>query len=198
MKIAYINRMISLPQIGDEGYEVNGIQKQYTLGPFANGKYPQSIEEDAERQLITDAQPGDVVYTSSMVNFSRQIDGLIYTIQPLIQNGVRIVSLSDKFDSESDEGRMFIQCFYYIKRFQADARIVHRANLYKGIQTAQKTGKYVERSYNYKDFPEFDELARQLKGREITKRYMSTVLKISRPTLDRLLAQYDAEQPGRS
>lgn len=207
MVIAYINNNISLSQIPElfpnSQYEGMAIEKEYVLEKFEkaeNGKtiFPR-IEDDAEEQLINDAQPGDIVITSTLVNFSAQITGAMRVIRLLNEKNVRIMTHFEKFDSCSEQGKAFIDCFPLIQNYERNVKKERFVKHHNGIERAKKEGKFDNQGrkpIKADSLEGFDNYYSAYIDNELSKSEFARRLGISRPTLDKLIQQQKLKKGG--
>ncbi len=200
MIYGYENENIRLDQISDlykdgmfEGVKIKRYYRMPLLQRGENGRLRlPTYEEDAEEQLIHDVVVGDIVVTSTLVNFSGKITVAVRIVKLLVDKGVRVVSVLDGFDTATDDGKAFLQAMPIMQKY---GQLSHMANLTKqreGIAKARSEGKYdnaKKKEYTTADFENFDTLYQDYIAGVITKMMFATKLGISRPTLDKLLKQ---------
>jgi len=145
---------------------------------------PPKLEDDELNNLYNIVESGDIIVTSSLINFSPSTDGILSTLKMLLHKGARVISIMEEFDSDLLD-RKTLEMITVVSQ---EAQRLRRASQKKGIEAAKKAGKY-KKSIRVEDLPEFDKYYQEYLNNQITKAEMAKRLGISRPTLDRLLAQ---------
>lgn len=194
MILGFINLYIPLMQIPDalENTEFEKIvfDKFYTQQVIDNAK---AEDEKEIEKLIREAKPGDTLITSTLVNFSQAHNEMLRVIRLLIEKDVRIISLSENFDSENDEGIALIKAMPLLRSYEKNRNHVMMTKKREGIKKAQEEGKYKGRTeYELSDFSRFEAYYKAFMHREINKGEFAEKLGVSRPTLEKLLKKKGA------
>lgn len=146
-----------------------------------------------ENKMIESTSPGDIVITSTLLNFSRYLDQALKVVRFFYEKKVRVIALLEKFDSFA-ENRLMDSTIYF--DFQV-SRAVEQRNMRqnKGQQEIkekikehfQKQGR---KRFQVSDFPLFDQYFHEWENGEINKREFADKLGISMATLTRLIEEY--------
>ena len=150
---------------------------------------PPSKKDDAEQALFSRLMPGDIVITSSLTNLSSSTDGILRTLSIYLDKQVRLISILDEFDSDLID-------MYTFQLFRSVSDNVTRNRWLaqrQGIQSSQNAGNY-HKKITPDDLPTFDSYYEYIIQHTITKTEAARRLQISRPTLDKLIAQYEQER----
>lgn len=149
-----------------------------------------------ENKMIESTGPGDIVVTSTLLNFSRYLDQALKVVRFFYEKKVRVIALLEKFDSFA-ENRLMDSTIYF--DFQV-SRAVEQRNMRqnKGQQEIkdkvkehfQKQGR---KRFQVSDFPLFDQYFHEWENGEINKREFADKLGISMATLTRLIEEYVAQ-----
>lgn len=149
-----------------------------------------------ENKMIESTSPGDIVITSTLLNFSRYLDQALKVVRFFYEKKVRVIALLEKFDSFA-ENRLMDSTIYF--DFQV-SRAVEQRNMRqnKGQQEIkekikehfQKQGR---KRFQVSDFPLFDQCFHEWENGEINKREFADKLGISMATLTRLIEEYIAQ-----
>lgn len=149
-----------------------------------------------ENKMIESTSPGDIVITSTLLNFSRYLDQALKVVRFFYEKKVRVIALLEKFDSFA-ENRLMDSTIYF--DFQV-SRAVEQRNMRqnKGQQEIkekikehfQKQGR---KRFQVSDFPLFDQYFHEWENGEINKREFADKLGISMATLTRLIEEYVAQ-----
>ena len=141
--------------------------------------------------LLRSTHPNDTVITSSLINVSRCLDGALYAAKCLAENNVRLISVDERFDSYTEVGRGLIDGYEIIGHYNLSLNHNIGKRRQYGIKQAQKNGTHIgKRKLEFNSFTNFTKYYEQWKNQEITKVQFATKLKISRPTLDKLIKEY--------
>ncbi len=169
------------PKLKEIGIDRVIIQKEYAKKPQKTEIY----------KLIDKVQPGDIVITSSLVNFSRAYISMVEKLNAFLEKDVRVIAYKEHYDSDKYKDKPWLTQYEWQKKYDENRNIVLRANQAKGIEKAKQEGKFKgHNNARYQDFKDFTDLYAKLKAHEITKIKMATELGVSRPTLDRLIKDY--------
>lgn len=198
MIIAYINNNISLDQITDiypnGDYKENRINKKYIMEEFKkreNGTIiPPTYAEDAEERMIEEAEPGDIVVTSTLVNFSRSHGGMLRTIRLLTEKEVRVITEFEDFDSDTDQGRALIEALPILQQYNRNRSKERITRQREGVEKAKEEGKYTtqgRKPITPGDFEKFAAYYAAFLKNDLTKTEFAARLGVSRPTLDKLI-----------
>lgn len=149
------------------------------------------IGPDGEEQLLTIAQPSDVIITSTLTNFSVDFISALQTVSEFDAKGIRVIAYQEDFDSSNLREQVLIQSLPLMHKFRKNAFKARRLNQLAGIDTAVKMGKFTGRKPKTPaDFPDFGKYFNQYMMRELSKGEFAKKLKVSRPTLDKLIDDF--------
>ena len=180
MVYGYENSAVPLEQISalypDMQYFGLIIDEIYTVSK-TNGK-----ETDA---FFNGLSYGDTIITSSLVNFSSRTEGILSTVNELIQKGVHVIAPLDDFDTEDIDNKSF----NLLARVSAKAQKLQRAAQQNGIRAAQREGRYANQ-VTLADFPDFEIHFTDYNAGNITKKTFANRLGISVPTLSKLINSF--------
>ena len=143
---------------------------------------------------------GDILLTSTLLNLSsvslHNSNHPVRIIGDILDQGIRVISILEKFDSDDYDKETFVKISSLTKRLQLESRRLMAQKQKKGIAKAHATGRYTDRSFKPSDFPEFDLLYQLYQDNRISKLEMAKRLSISRPTLDKLflIRQHELER----
>lgn len=156
-----------------------------------NGGGVMVVGPDGEAQLMEIAKPQDVIITSTLTNFSIDFISALQTVAEFDEKNIRVIAFQEEFDSKNIREKVLLASLPMMHKFRRNAFMAKRKNRIAGIKEAAAEGKYKGRqSYTPADFPEFTELYNKYMFREIGKGEFAKALKVSRPTLDKLLEDF--------
>lgn len=147
------------------------------------------------QELLDKVYSGDVIITSSLVNFSRNFMPMLVILNGFLTKGIRVVAPMEEYDSDKYKDKSWLGQYEWLKKYDDNNKTVLKINQHKGIEKAKLEGKFqghdAAKIENYEDFDRYYEL---LSARKITKIKMAADLGVSRPTLDKMLKQKKSKE----
>ena len=181
MKVAYV-RVSTVEQ--NENRQLEAL-KQYGINKWFVEKISAKDTKRPQLQaMLNFVREGDTVYIYDFCRMARSTKDLLDITEQLQKKKVHLVSLKENLDSSTAAGKLMITMIAAIHEFER-ANLLERQR--EGIQTAKKEGKFKGGQAKKIDDKLFDKYYEQYKSREINKGQLAAFLKISRPTLDKLL-----------
>lgn len=186
-KIAYI-RVSTIEQ--NEARQKESLAK-YGIDRWYLDKVSAKDTNRPQLQAMLDyAREGDTIYIHDFSRLARSTADLLQLVQQLQDKGIHLVSVKESIDTNTPTGRLMLTMIAAINQFERE-NLLERQR--EGIAIAKKQGKYKGRKQIIiKDFAEKYEL---YKNRQIrSKAELAKQLGISRPTLDKMIAEADKNQ----
>ena len=184
MRVAYV-RVSSVDQ--NESRQVESLEK-YGIEKWFSEKVSGKDTNRPQLQAMMDfVREGDCVYIHDFSRLARSTKDLLDITEKLQSKGVHFVSLKESIDTTTPAGKLMLTVIAAIAEFER-ANILERQR--EGICIAKRLGKYKGRKPVSSNTDKFKELYHQYNRREINKVEFSRLLKVSRPTLDRMLLEY--------
>lgn len=181
MKVAYI-RVSSVSQ--NEARQIEALKK-YDIEKWFTEKISAKDTNRPQLQAMLEfVREGDSVYIHSFDRLARSTKDLLAIMEQLQEKKVNLVSNKENLDSSTPTGKLMITMIAAINTFERE-NILERQR--EGIALAKKEGKFKGGQVKRIDDNEFNKYFEQYKSREINKGQFAAALKISRPTLDKLL-----------
>jgi DNA invertase Pin-like site-specific DNA recombinase len=150
-----------------------------------------SSEKNTEQQLMEIVKNEDIIFTSSLTNFSIDLISALSTVYKFSSMNVRVISIKEEFDSSGHREKTLLSFLPMMQNFRKTALKGTHTRRLQGIHKAVLEGKYKGRqAYTIDDFPNFRNLYTEYMCREIGKSDFAKQLGVSRPTLDRLLEDF--------
>lgn len=143
------------------------------------------------QELLDFAREGDTIHVHDFSRLARSTKDLLEIVELLNQKGVTLVSNKENIDTGTPTGKLMLTMIGAIAEFER-ACILDRQR--EGIAIAKRNGKY--KGGTKKRVHNFEQGYARYKAREITKTGLAKELHISRPTLDRLIKDYETVQKG--
>lgn len=139
--------------------------------------------------LLDITNDGDTVITSSLLNFSTASLQVGKILKMFFDKGVRIIAVLENFDSSLYDSTVLQEI--------CDIIISYSRNLHKCKMASLDLRKEV-RSVGRKplspsDIPDFENYYNEFMKREINKEQFARLIKVSRPTLDKLIKLYSEQ-----
>ena len=189
MNIAYV-RVSTIEQ--NEVRQIEGLKK-YQIDKWFTEKISAKDTNRPELQNMLDfVREGDTVYVHDFSRLARSTQDLLAIVDQLNRNNVHLVSNKENLDSSTPTGKLMLTMIAAINEFER-TNLLERQR--EGIAEAKKRGVYKGRKAVSVDDDCWDALYNQYQTREITKKEFAEKLNISRPTLDKLLAQKTGTNP---
>ncbi len=146
--------------------------------------------KDTNRQKLQDmleyCREGDTIYVHDFSRLARSTKDLLTIVELLEKKKVHLVSNKENMDSSTATGRLMLTMIAAIAEFERQ-NLIERQR--EGIAIAKRKGKYKGGQFKQVDDSLFQRLYAEYMSRLINKRQMAEALKISRPTLNRILKE---------
>ena len=165
-----------------EALKKYGIEKWYT--EKVSGK---DLNRPKLQEMLDFVREGDTIYIHDFSRISRSVKDLLSLIDLIEAKKVHLVSVKENLDTSTPAGRLMLTMIGAINEFE-------RANLLErqaeGIAIAKAKGKYKGRKA-IKVNEAFIEGYNKYLARKLSKSALAKELGISRPTLDKLINEYN-------
>ena len=187
MRVGYI-RVSSTDQ--NESRQLEALKK-YEIEKMFSEKISGKDTNRPQLQAMMDfVREGDCVYVLDFSRLARNTKDLLDITEKLQAKGVHFVSLKESIDTTTPAGKLMLTVIAAIAEFER-AIILERQR--EGISIAKRNGVYKGRKPISADTDKFKKLYQQYNSREINKVEFAKRLGISRPTLDRLIQEYQVK-----
>lgn len=181
MRIAYI-RVSSIDQ--NEQRQIEAMQK-YGIEKWFNEKISaKDTNRPKLQELLEFVREGDTVYIHDFSRLARSTKDLLDIVELLNNKGVALVSNKENIDTSTPTGKLMLTMIGAINEFER-TNLLERQR--EGITIAKRNGAYKGRKAV--TIPNFDYHYNRYMSREISKSQLAKELGISRPTLDKLIAE---------
>ena len=170
-----------------EAMKDKGIDKYYT--EKVSGK---DTNRPELQKMLDYVREGDTIYIHDFSRLARSTKDLLQIVETLEAKGVHLVSNKENLDTNTPTGKLMLTMIAAINEFERQNMLERQR---EGIAIAKRNGKYRGRKPIEIDDSAFKNAYDRYMKREINKTQMAKELKISRPTLDKMLADYsDSEK----
>ncbi len=159
-----------------------GIEKWFTEKVSAKDTRRPKLQE-----LLDFAREGDTVHIHDFSRLARSTKDLLEIVELLTGKGVTLVSNKEQIDTSTPTGKLMLTMIGAINEFER-TNLLERQR--EGIAIAKRCGRYT--GGRPKDIPGFEAAYARYKARELTKSALARELRISRPTLDKRIREYES------
>lgn len=133
---------------------------------------------------------GDTLYVNEYSRLARSTQDLLNIITELKNKGVRVVSLKEKFDTDTPQGRLMLTMIASINQFERELMLQRQR---EGIAEAKKAGKYKGRKAKDKP-PQWAEWYQSYKTRGMTATELAKRCGVSRTVLYRWFNEEEGDK----
>ena len=185
-KVAYVR--VSTADQNDER-QIEALKKYEIDEWFTEKVSAKDTNRPKLQEMIRYVRKGDTVYVHDFSRLARSTADLLKIVKDLENKNAHIISLKENFDTSSPTGKLMMTMMAAIAEFERD-NILERQR--EGIAIAKAKGKYKGRKKVV--VPDFGDYYNMYMTRKINKTQIGQRLKISRPTVDRLIKEYESER----
>ena len=136
--------------------------------------------------MLDYAREGDTIFIHDFSRLARSTKDLLEIIDYLQKKNIILVSSKENIDTGTPTGKLMLTMIGAINEFER-TNLLERQR--EGIAIAKAKGKYKGRKAV--SIPDFEKQYERYMRREVSKAQLARELKISRPTLDRLIGEYE-------
>ena len=137
------------------------------------------------QELLEFAREGDTIHVHDFSRLARSTKDLLDIVEQLTQKNIYLVSNKENIDTSTPTGKLMLTMIGAINEFER-YNLLERQR--EGIAIAKRNGKYT--GGKRKNVPNFENGYQRYLRREISKVELAKELRISRPTLDKLIKEY--------
>ena len=184
MNLAYV-RVSTVEQ--NEQRQIEAMQKFNIEKWFIEKVSAKDTNRPKLQELLDFARAGDTIHIHDFSRLARSTKDLLDIVELLNNKGITLVSNKENIDTSTPTGKLMLTMIGAINEFER-ANLLERQK--EGIAIAKRNNKYKGRKAI--NIPNFDMYYQQYKNRELTKVQLAKELHISRPTLDKLIGQYES------
>lgn len=142
--------------------------------------------------MLDFAREGDTIFVHDFSRLARSTSDLLRIVELLKRKKIHLVSNKENIDTATPTGKLMLTMIGAINEFERQ-NLLERQR--EGIAIARANGKYKGRCPVRVESQKWQAALEKYRTRQITKQQMARMLGISRPTLNRLLAQCTPETP---
>lgn len=165
--------------------------KKYNIDKWYIDKCSGKNTNRPQLQAMLDyVREGDTVYVHDFSRLARSTKDLLELVELLNSKGVALVSNKENLDSRTPTGKLMLTMIAGIAEFER-TNLLERQR--EGIAIAKEKGVYKGRKPVEVKEETFIEAFNRYQSREINKSQMAQELNISRPTLDKMIKEYQSK-----
>lgn len=138
------------------------------------------------QEMLNYVREGDSVYVEDFSRMARSTKDLLDIVELLEKKSVQLISLKENLDTSTPTGKLMLTVVAAIHQFERE-NILERQR--EGIEIAKREGRYRGGQPKKINEEKFLDLYEAYMCREINKTQMAKKLRISRPTLDKLIKE---------
>ena len=182
MKVAYV-RVSTADQ--NESRQVEALKKYEIEKWFTEKVSGKNMDREQLKLMLEFVREGDTVYVTDFSRLARSTRDLLDIVEGLKRKNVQLISLKENLDTDTPTGKLMLTMIAAINEFERE-NILERQR--EGIAIAKENGKYKGRKKV--SVSNFDMYYERYMRRELSKAALAQELKVSRPTLDRLIREH--------
>lgn len=180
--IAYV-RVSTVEQ--NEQRQVEALQKHGIDKWFIEKASAKDTNRPQLTAMLDYAREGDTIFIHDFSRLARSTADLLKIMEQLDGKNIRLISNKENMDSSTPTGKLMITMIAAINQFERE-NLLERQR--EGIAIAVRQGKYKGRkAISVNDFGYHYE---RYMRRDVSKAQLARELNISRPTLDKLIAEH--------
>lgn len=143
------------------------------------------------QEMLEFVREGDTVHIHDFSRLARSTADLLNIVETLNRKGVTLVSNKENIDTSTPTGKLMLTFMGAIAEFERQ-NLLDRQR--EGIAIAKAEGKY--KGGKRKAVKGFEDGYARYRERLTSKAQLAKELHISRPTLDKLIKEYEAQEAG--
>ena len=183
MKIAYV-RVSTVEQ--NEARQIEALKKYDIEKWFTEKVSGKDTNRPQLQQMLGFAREGDTIYVHDFTRLARSTKDLLDIVENLKSKGIHLVSNKESIDTSTPTGKLMLTFLAGIAEFERE-NLLERQR--EGIAIAKENGKYKGRKPFKSD--KFETLYQEYIKRKITKAEFALQIGTSRPTLNKLIRNYE-------
>lgn len=181
MRVAYV-RVSTVEQ--NEARQLEALEKHNIEKWYIEKVSGKDTNRPKLQEMLDYVREGDTVYIHDFSRLARSTKDLLEILEELTGKGVALVSNKENLDTSTSTGKLMLTVIAAINEFERQ-NLLERQK--EGIEIAKREGKFKGGQVKQIDDAAFNAAYEKYKNRELNKTQFAAALKISRPTLDKLL-----------
>ena len=181
MRVAYV-RVSTVEQ--NEARQLEALEKHNIEKWYIEKVSGKDTNRPKLQEMLDYVREGDTVYIHDFSRLARSTKDLLEILEELTAKGVTLISNKENLDTGTATGKLMLTVIAAINEFERQ-NLLERQK--EGIEIAKKEGKFKGGQVKQIDDAAFNAAYEKYKNRELNKTQFAAALKVSRPTLDKLL-----------
>ena len=181
MRVAYV-RVSTVEQ--NEARQLEALEKHNIEKWYIEKVSGKDTNRPKLQEMLDYVREGDTVYIHDFSRLARSTKDLLEILEELTGKGVTLISNKENLDTGTATGKLMLTVIAAINEFERQ-NLLERQK--EGIEIAKREGKFKGGQVKQIDDAAFNAAYEKYKNRELNKTQFAAALKISRPTLDKLL-----------
>lgn len=173
----------------NEARQVEALEKRGIDKWFIEKVSGKNMDRPKLCEMLDYAREGDTVLIHDLSRISRNLADLLTLLKDFERRGISLVSLHESIDTSTPMGKLTLSIIGAINEFER-ANLLERQR--EGIAIAKRAGKYKGRKPA--EVADIAAVYHDWVTRHKSKAQLARENGISRPTLDRLLQEYEREK----
>lgn len=182
MQLAYV-RVSTVEQ--NEQRQIEAMNRYNIEKWFVEKVSAKDINRPKLQELLAFAREGDVIHIHDFSRLARSTKDLLDIVEQLNAKGITLVSNKENIDTSTPTGKLMLTMIGAINEFER-TNLLERQR--EGIAIAKREKRYKGRKAV--NIPDFEQHYQRYMNREVNKSQLAKELNISRPTLDKLIAEH--------
>lgn len=137
-------------------------------------------------KMLEFVREGDTIVIHDFSRLARSTKDLLHIVELLEDKKINLISAKENIDSSTPTGKLMLTMIGAINEFERTNMLERQR---EGIAIAKEQGKYKGRKEVKID--NFEEYYTRYLSRELNKTQLAKELNVSRPTLDKLIKEYE-------
>ena len=183
MRVAYV-RVSTVEQ--NEARQLEALEKHNIEKWYIEKVSGKDTNRPKLQEMLDYVREGDTVYIHDFSRLARSTKDLLEILEELTAKGVTLISNKENLDTSTATGKLMLTVIAAINEFERQ-NLLERQK--EGIEIAKREGKFKGGQVKQIDDAAFNAAYEKYKNRELNKTQFAAALKISRPTLDKLLKE---------
>ena len=183
MRVAYV-RVSTVEQ--NEARQLEALEKHNIEKWYIEKVSGKDTNRPKLQEMLDYVREGDTVYIHDFSRLARSTKDLLEILEELTGKGVALVSNKENLDTSTSTGKLMLTVIAAINEFERQ-NLLERQK--EGIEIAKREGKFKGGQVKQIDDAAFNAAYEKYKNRELNKTQFAAALKVSRPTLDKLLKE---------
>ena len=142
------------------------------------------------QEMLEFVREGDIVHIHDFSRLARSTRDLLDIVEKLNQKGVTLKSNKENLDTSTPTGKLMLTMIGAINEFERQ-NLLERQR--EGIEIAKREKKFKGGQEKKVDESEFEKALQEYKERKLNKTGFAVRIKVSRPTLNKILQERGIE-----